>query len=605
MPGESSHLPASEPQPVKSTIPQETKPPEMPHAPPRNPAPRAVTACIDILMSFPTDWYWHPEASEYMICSRCYVDYIHGTGFESHFKHQRLEDGKPRVCRFNKPSMKEHEITKARASGSLANIVAAMRTRSTIPDCKGTVGVKGTEGSGLRWYAIQSNQVPNFLACEACYQDYIVDNRFANQFTPFLQQQSENSTWSCDMAIPYIREDLAEKAKQDAWTSFTTEAKARLAFPRCPGREAVTTVGRNWFAPKQRVPGLVLCVACYCDQIGHSSEEPKWEVATELVQNPRAKVRCAIGMFNIRLLLAQANEEKDWAVFWKAIDKIKHEKPCADDGIIGGTWYTLPSNPKEFGVCGACYTAILEPLHVSHLWNRKTNVPADTKLLCCFNFNHPRLRNFIPGLLEMYYTRDCTALDNYATVYASIPPCSRDMERTSGRWYGWRECLICPECYHSFAKAGALANLMELRDAPLANSTVCEMYSTRMRNLYTECGASNNLSRLLEFSEKRRQVYFETVPQMRAMIANARAALRQQTYLNTMSTYHNFKGQMDQITFGSGYTYSAPGLGSFATMDGLQGAAYGQQAMGVTAGLMSGGPLAAVKSLEERWRAVE
>ncbi|KAI1263262.1 hypothetical protein F5Y18DRAFT_133852 [Xylariaceae sp. FL1019] len=605
MSGESSYFPASEPPPVKSTIPHETKPPEISHASPRVEGPKAVTACIDIPMSFPTDWYWHPEASEYMICSRCYVDHIHGTSFEPHFKHQSFDDGKSRSCRFNKPRMKEHEIREARASGSLANMVAAMRTRSTIPDCKGTGGVKGTEGSGLRWYAIQSNQVPNFLACEACYEDYIIGNRFANQFTPFLQQQSEDAIWACDMAISYIREDIAEKAKHNAWASFTAEAKARLAFPWCSDRETVTTAGRKWFAPKQRIPGLVLCVACYCDQIGHSDEASKWELATELVRDKRAQVRCAVGMFNIRVLLAQAHERKDWAIFWRAIGKMNREKPCADDGIVDGTWYTLPSNPREFGVCGACHAAILEPLNISHLWKRKTGIPAGTKALCCFNFNHPRFGQYIPRLLEMYFTLDPTTLDSYASVYACIPPCSRDLERTSGRWYGWRECLICPDCYHTFAKQGTLANSMELRDAPLADSTVCEMYSARMRDLYTECGAENNLGKLLQFSEKRRQVYFETVPKMRAMIADARAKLNQQRYLNTMSSYHNTVGMLDQISYGTRVSYSAPGLGCFATMDGLKGAAYSQQAMSVMAGVVGSGALAAVQTLEQRWRAVE
>lgn len=90
------------------------------------------------------------------------------------------------------------------------------------------------------------------------------------------------------------------------------------------------------------------------------------------------------------------------------------------------------------------------------------------------------------------------------------------------------------------------------------------------------------------------------------MMFQARMQLQRQKMLNTMSSHYTMMGQLDQITHVSSYTYSAPGIGySFANADLLQGAAYGQQAMGIMANIGSGGLALAVQQLEQRWRAVE
>ncbi|KAJ2985288.1 hypothetical protein NUW58_g5619 [Xylaria curta] len=199
---------------------------------------------------------------------------------------------------------------------------------------------------------------------------------------------------------------------------------------------------------------------------------------------------------------------------------------------------------------------------------------------------HPRLSKFVPRLLEMYFTLDPTALDEYASVYASIPQCLRDEEKPDRR---------CP-----------LAQLMELHDTLLADHVMCEMYSKRMRTLYTECGSASppNIKPLLEYSAQRRRVYIETVPQIRMIIAQQRMALEQQKFLNVTSSHYMVAGQLEQMTYGTPYLYSASGVGSgFANMNALQGAAYGQQAMGIVAG--SGSHVLAVQQLEQRWRAVE
>ncbi|KAI3328761.1 hypothetical protein F4824DRAFT_390642 [Ustulina deusta] len=565
--------------PGKAAPPTPDVPPTPYSSSPQGAAPppsRPVTSCIDIPITFSTDWYWHPEAPGYLVCSRCYADHIHRSQYRGAFQRGRFSDGKPRTCRFSKPRMKNHLYREALASGSLRHALDWMRKRAAIPDCRGVDGVKGRFGAGITWYA--TREIPGFLACQACYEDRLLTNRLAHRFGVHAETHPADAVWACDAPVPFIERVYEERGRTDDWQGFVGEAKARIAAQPCPQGEKVAAYGRKWFVPKAGPRDLILCSTCYCDQVVHSGEESKWEVARPGEQ----KVRCARGVFNIRILMAQAHEKKDFGLFWGAVDRLGREKGCDDDGIVDGVWHTLPSHAKGFGVCGACYVAILEPLNVARFWVRKADVPPAAKLLCCFNIAHPRLFRFVPRLLEMYFTHDPRALDEYASTYAAIPLCLRDEEKPGRRWYGWKGCTICPECYLDFARHSPLEQLMEFRDAPVAENRMCEMYSARMRKLYTERGSTSppNVQPLLEYSARRRQVYVETVPKIRTILSQQRMALHQQKFPNTMGSNYAAAGQLDQIT-------------------------YGQQATGVAAGIGTGSHMVAVQQLEQRWKAVE
>ncbi|KAI1353900.1 hypothetical protein F5Y01DRAFT_275661 [Xylaria sp. FL0043] len=559
-----SATPNAQPQPAQSSSPLNA---------PVDPAPRAVTSCIDIPVTFPTDWYWHPEAPGYLICSRCYADHIHNSIHRATFQHGRFNDAKPRACRFSKPRMKDHFYKEALATGSLQPALEWMRKRAAITDCKGVDGVRGKFAGGITWYA--TRDILAFLSCRACYEDRLLTNEFARHFSVHGESQPANAVWSCDVPVPFIEREYEEKGKNNDWAGFVVEAKARITTQPCPGAKKVAAYGRKWFVPRAGPPSLILCAACYYDQIIHSGEENKWEIAQGLAQSRERTVRCARGVFNIRILMAQAQEKKDFGLFWRAIERLSREKECDDAGIVDGVWYTLPSNARGFSVCGACYIAILEPLGVARFWVRKTDIPTGAKLLCCFNISHPRLFRFVPRLLEMYFTLDPKALDKYASVYAAIPICPRDEGRADRRWYGWEDCTICPECYLNFARHGPLEKLMELRDTPMADSRMCEMYSPRMRKLYAGCGDTGppDPQPLLEYSAQRRRVYAERVLKIRAILAQQRMALQQQKFPNTMNA--------------------------------LQGATNAQQGMEVAPGIGTGDELMVIQQLEQRWRAAE
>ncbi|KAI0851215.1 hypothetical protein F5Y00DRAFT_251833 [Daldinia vernicosa] len=569
-------------------------------------APSAVTSCIDDPVTFATDWYWHPNAPGFLICSRCYVDYIHGTRFWDLFRRERFSDSKPRVCCFNKPRMRNHLFKDALATGSLEPALAWMHSRSQIPDCKGIEGVKGKVG--IKWYMVKLNNIPGFVSCEACYEDRILTNHFFVNFEPTQPQPAED-TWSCDLAVPFIEKEYEAKGKGNDWAGFVSETKARMSIKPCPQRNLELTYGRKWFVPKHGPEGLVLCSGCYCDRVIHTGEEALWEIDEKLTKAYDTKVRCSLGVFSIRMAMARAHDINDFQVFWRSVHKLANEKFCDDDGIEDGIWYSLPSNPPNFGICAGCYVAIAEPLDISRFFVPKRDAqPAGMKWQCCFSLAHPRFRQFMPRLLEMYHTHDPTSFDKFASVYCSIPVCPRDEDAQNKYWYGWTDCTICPECYHDFAQQSPLAAKMELNNTLLETSTMCEMYSPRMRDLYIKCSEASppDARELLTCSVQRRLVWIQTVPQMRMMIFRAKLALNQQRFLNVTSSHYNQVGMLQDITYGHTHTYGAAGVGyGYANGNLLQGAVYAQQAAQAGASAASGSAVLLVRQLEQQWRAVE
>lgn len=351
----------------------------------------------------------------------------------------------------------------------------------------------------------------------------------------------------------------------------------------------------------------MFCAACWADNVLLTTEEDKWRQATEWWDEAGNSVKCSLGQLNIKMSMAQSQDSKDYSVFWKAVDKLSQSPPCTKKGIANGEWYTLPSNPDDFGICKACYVGICEPLNIGHLFKLKENIPKDVPLLCSLNASCGRFGAFLGKLLETYFTLDATSFDNFASVWARIPPCKRDEDVANRPWYGWFDCTICRECYHGFAENyPAMVSRMELKDKFMSNNALCEMYSPRMRKLYQETAASNpiDLNPMLEFSLHRRQVYMQTMPQVRMMLFEAQMNSQKQTMLNAQSNFHHQMGLSNDLFYGSAYTYSSPGVGGgFANVDLLQAEQYKQQAMGVVSGM----PMITMQvgMLEQKWRAVE
>ena len=443
------------------------------------------------------------------------MDYIYPTQFQNHFAGRYLTDGAERRCRFKVPRITDQLLPDAVSRGTLDSVVLFMNQRMRIKDCKGVDGATGSEG--VTWYAVKDSQLPGFVACEACYQDIVCMSQFAFSFEE-APGQAENDTWACDVCVPFIRKEFELRTKADDWASFLNEAKARLGMPACPKTTPVAFRLRKWFVPvdSQGPPDAVLCVACYCDYILHSGQENLWrQEQPGLLRTAKTTNTCMMGIFHLRMAVSAAEETKEWPLFWASLNRIAyHEKPCIGDGIVDGTWYTLPSQPDEYNVCGACHAGIVHSLHLDPFFvARTTNGPAPGEAhVCAFNAKAQRFVPYIRLMLQTWLTADCTAWDAYASRCAAVPPCPRNTDYKNRAWFGWPECVVCADCYMDFVRGTALDTPERMafhEPAILEQPHICEMYSPRMRTLYREaCSRSPpSTADLFAYVEQRRAVY--------------------------------------------------------------------------------------------------
>ncbi|KAI5859262.1 hypothetical protein GGS23DRAFT_616368 [Durotheca rogersii] len=325
------------------------------------------------------------------------------------------------------------------------------------------------------------------------------------------------------------------KAKFNDWPGFVREAKVRTSIPPCPQQARVPTYGRKWVVPRDGPNGMIFCTACYCDHVVHTGEGQRWKAAENYTQSRETKARCGMSVLGIGTAMTSAQE--------------------------GGVWYTLPSNPVNFGVCASCYVAALEPLGVPQFFVRQPAAP------------------FLPRLLETCFTRGPTSFDQAASAYASIPLCRRDEDVGNRRWYGRSDCAICPEGYLDFARHSPLAGMMELENTSREAGMMCELYSPRMRTLHKQCGEAPrpDPAPLLASSVRWRLIWAGTVPRIRMMLFQGQMMQMEQQMLNGMSLVSTTAGGIDQINYGSLRTYSSPAVRhgfQFDNMNLLRAAVY-------------------------------
>ncbi|SPO05576.1 uncharacterized protein DNG_08263 [Cephalotrichum gorgonifer] len=484
-----------------------------------------------------------------------------------------------------------------------------MNYRASIPDCKAVTGTNGTEG--IKWYKPIGNSVPGMVVCEACHEDDVLCNPFAPKFQR-EQGQGPTDIWACDLALRYINNELKFKGRAGDWDGFTRQASARLAIPACPGQGTAAATSRKWFTPtigSYAANGILICHGCYCDHVLHSGEEAKWQdVGASVGSRFGSTLRCTMGQFNVNVALGMAQEAGDLSIFWKSLEGASREKFCDAKGIKDGKWFTLPSSPDGFAVCGACCATVLEPLDLM-----KFVLPNRAKLrggtiLCSINPAAPRFLIYAKHLVEAHLRQDISSLEKLTVELTNIPACRRDEDFTNGVWYGWPDCAICPECHHTFTRGTALERSMPLKGVRIADSNLCQMYSPRMRALYMAACAKNppDPSELLVYADHRSTVYVQTVMRIRQMLMESQLMLGQQSMLNTSSSFYLSMGQIQEISMPSACTYGMAGVGyGFANQNSLQGAIYGQQAMAVGQQAANPSRTLLVGELERQWRAVE
>ncbi|CAM1505841.1 Fc.00g114780.m01.CDS01 [Cosmosporella sp. VM-42] len=107
----------------------------------------------------------------------------------------------------------------------------------------------------------------------------------------------------------------------------------------------------------------------------------------------------------------------------------------------------------------------------------------------------------------------------------------------------------------------------------MTDARICDMYSRRMRKLYTETCNTGNLADFLAFALRRRQVFIQTIPVCERLLMQQTFAAMQAQNLGIMCSAYKNMGGMINATQGHSYTVgnSFAGYG-YANEMPLQGA---------------------------------
>lgn len=585
--------PNQQKQPVQATSPVASKP--------KMPTPHAcgvtpVVECITAPVKLDTTWFVHAAVSDFLVCSRCYVDHIYDTTLRESFTRRRFDDFEsvPRRCYFGSNRVKNSLWPAAVSSGSLVNMLDYMKSRPRVEECPST----NAQESRTWWV---TPDAPGLSICSACYEDEILAGSFAERFR--LEELPKG--YICDMALWFINRMHEKHAEIQDWTGFVGEVKDRIQIAVCPKMQVVPSSSRTWLASKREPTALQICYACYGDFFYGTPNETYFYQTMPQTKN----ARCLLGNFNLLIPAQQAIAKKDPELFWRSIEAVDRQPYCDPNGITGGTWYTLPNNPDGFGVCGACFAGIIEPLGGSQLFVRKANASSSEATICCFNPGHTRFGGFMSVIAPTLYTNSWKPLGEFAATFAKVPRCPRDSMNTppNRRYWGWDDIHICEECYLTFAKGTALEPMFVMKGEVIAASRLCDLYSPRMRGMYTDASEGRlPLAELLAFANQRRVIYIQTVPECERILNQQKIMALQAQNLGIMGTaYKSMGGTLDAVT-GHSYTVGNAYVGyGHANEMVFQGALYDKQSRELSSSVTSGSAMLQIQMLEQRWRAVE
>ncbi|KAH8658051.1 hypothetical protein BX600DRAFT_62810 [Xylariales sp. PMI_506] len=546
-------------------------------------------------------WYRLSSAPSLGICSRCYQDHLSATPFAQNFEHEYDPSGTKRCCDFSTPRMML-VLHQALQQNDFKPLQEYMMYRNTIPRCKGGGGVvEATEG--YLWYQLSDPPYKGkFGLCKSCYEDYIVPAGFTQHFLPPIQQPG-GSKFECDLGWPFCKR-LAKSCKD--WNQIPQYGIHRKWLPRCTGLAEAEAGSRTWYKLRPSdLDSLWLCEACYYDaaSMTHMEEHiynPPQQPA------PQAKLRCFLnGSVALRVAWDEALlQTGDFNTFYRAAQIFVRSPPCAKEGTQNATWYSV-NPPCDFDVCGACYAGILESTGFGHFLTQKWVQPGEAKL-CDLNPGAPRAHSYYIKLDQALDTGDARIFTDYVRGIADLPACPGGTPVTSRRWYRHDVFTACQACWFEAVRGTPLDQVaFTIRDELYEPTLRCDFYSARVRRLWRDACARNDLPTFVALMRQRLDIWSQTYPQIQMQLAQMRMnAQRQQTLLMSSVMLTGAGGIAAAASGHSSGNFGNSQIGyGYSNYASAQGAAQFQQAVGMNTA--NGPAQMSILQLEALWKSVE
>lgn len=101
---------------------------------------------------------------------------------------------------------------------------------------------------GIKWFSSARSEILGFVACEACYENFILATPFGIKFVPRMQE--EGQSWERDVANKYIKRALLQTGRDNDREGFVGKANVRLKvgmdLSSCVGLKRATRSCKWW-----------------------------------------------------------------------------------------------------------------------------------------------------------------------------------------------------------------------------------------------------------------------------------------------------------------------------------------------------------------------
>lgn len=532
-------------------------------------------------VSYSLNWYYLPDVlddtPDYLICTRCHADHIKGTALEVEFKQIEWPDGEIAACGFRFPRVKDVLWPEAVQTNSVNALREYMTSRLQFKPCPEQTLTEDTEGRVL--YGMMDNDVEGFVACEACYEDYIVGTSFQPNFGTYPEGVSK---WSCDLSIPYISGAVAPMSKHNNWNGFIIAASRRLQLAACKG-EQIRSDAIEWYLSKDYgIENFQVCEACYLDKLALTPFKREFQRLSDDIDPEMWCCGLADKNLSTALALEAALSRRDFEVFAEAAQAICSLVPCTPNGIFYGKWFTLEWC-EQFNICEACFTGFVQTRGLDRFFQRSDR-DASVAYLCDFCAASPRFSQYMVKFAEMLDRGVFSYFLDFVATFAGVPACLKIKGCGKSRWWGYPEALFCQECYLDFVAHTPFADSLPVNGEYIEQTTLCHIWSPRMRGLWLEvCEAgepgSEDSDAALELFKtccvQRLQTYRATISEIE-VIQTMRNIKRQNALNSALLSiqYQGMDGMASVMGTTDGYQYGSSSLGWYGTSFGVQSKQY-------------------------------
>ncbi|KAL7912850.1 hypothetical protein GGI35DRAFT_264751 [Trichoderma velutinum] len=532
--------------------------------------------------NYSLEWYYLPDAfddaADYLICTRCHADHIKGTALEAQFKKIQWPEGEFAVCGFRFPRIKNVLWPEAVRTNNVKALREYMTRRLQFKKCPGRTMTDDTEGRVI--YGMMNNDIEGFVACEACIEDHVVGTSFESKFGSYPEGVS---SFSCDLSIPYVVGAIAPMSKHNNWNGFVSTASRRFQLPVCKGEQIRTDTAEWYLSKNHAIENFQVCETCYWDKLALTPFKREFQRLAndfdpELWTCGLAEKRVSTG-----LALGEAADRLDFEVFVKAARVICSLVPCTPDGIVYGNWWTLKGGYENFNICEACHAGFIQTKGLDRFF-QPSDRDTSTAYLCDFCPSAPRFSQYIIKLAEALDRGVFSYFSEFIKTFAGVPFCPKIERYSKSKWWGYPEAQFCQECYLDFVAYTPLADSLPLNGEYIEGTTLCQIWSPRLRELWLEVCNSGKpgseesdiaLEQFKSFCLQRAQIYQQTIPQIELIRGMQR--IKKRAALNSAMLSLQYKG-MDGMAnvFGTtnGYQYGSSSLGWYNSSYGAQSTQY-------------------------------